>query len=98
MEPKCFLRLSCRGPLIPIQLWNFPHFRFRNYLHFPNTGRTSRNAPDFPYVITGVMRDTRYMWLAWAVGLPTFACMSSGSINCEGRRGVSAIENPVPKC
>ena len=61
METKGFLRLSCRGPLILIQLCHFPHFRFRNRLHFPNTSRTSRLALDFPSAITGVMRATTVM-------------------------------------
>ncbi len=33
--------------------------------------------------VTTVMRDPRYMWLAWAVGLLTLERTSFGSINCE---------------
>ena len=50
---------------------------------------TPRTAPGFPYVITGVMRvttvmrDTRYISLEWAPGLPTLDCTSSGSTNRE---------------
>ena len=29
-EPNCFLRLSCRRPFAPIQLWISLHFHFRN--------------------------------------------------------------------
>ena len=33
--------------------------------------------------VTAVMRDTRYMWLAWAVELHTLDSTSFGSTNCE---------------
>ena len=42
-----------------------------------------------------VMRDTRYMWLAWAVELHT---LERRSATARRRWGASAIENPVLTC
>ena len=39
-----------------------------------------------------VVRDTRYIPLAWAVKLPTLDCMSFGSANCDEASGMSWAE------
>ena len=57
--------------------------------------RHPEQPPDFPYVITSVMRvtavmrDPRYMWLAWVVGLLTLERTSS---TARRRRGASGTE------